>query len=229
MVWGAWPFHKATWVNLRHGAATMDTLISLGVLAAFGWSLYALFWGTAGEIGMTHGFSLTAQRGAADSQIYLEVAAGVTVFLLAGRYAEARAKRRSGEALTALCWSSGPRTWPCGGAETEVRVPIDELAVGDEFVARPGEAVATDGIVIDGTSAVDTSLLTGEPVPVEVGPGDAVTGATVNAGGRLVIRATRWEPTPRWPGSPAWSRRRRPARPPSSGWPIGSRPSSCRS
>jgi P-type Cu+ transporter len=190
VVWGALPFHRAAWVNFRHATATMDTLISVGVLAAFGWSLYALFWGSAGEIGMTHGFSWTADRGAGDSQVYLEVAAGVTVFILAGRYFEARAKRRSGAALRALLELGAKDVAVLrGGAET--RIPIDELEVGDRFVVRPGEKVATDGVVEDGTSAIDASLLTGESVPVEVRPGDAVAGATVNAGGRIVVRATR--------------------------------------
>jgi Cu+-exporting ATPase len=191
VVWGALPFHQATWTNLRHGAATMDTLISVGTLAAFGWSLYALFIGTAGEIGMQHGFSLTAERGAGSSQIYLEVAAGVTTFILAGRYFEARAKRQSGAALRALLELGAKDVAVLGDDGTETRVPIEILAVGDRFVVRPGEKVATDGTVEEGTSAIDASLLTGEPVPVEVGPGDAVTGATVNAGGRLLVRATR--------------------------------------
>jgi Cu+-exporting ATPase len=190
VVWGAWPFHRAAWLNLRHATATMDTLISIGVLAAFGWSIYALFWGTAGEIGMTHGFSLTAEPGAGGSQIYLEVAAGVTVFLLAGRYFEARAKRRSGAALRALL-ELGAKDVAVLRDGSETRIPIDQLSVGDRFVVRPGEKIATDGVVVDGTSAIDASLLTGEPVPVEVGPGDPVAGATVNAGGRLVVEATR--------------------------------------
>ncbi len=190
VVWGALPFHRATWVNLRHGAATMDTLISVGVVAAFGWSLYALFIGTAGEIGMTHGFSLTSDRGDGGSQIYLEVAAGVTTFILAGRYAEARAKRRSGAALRALLELGAKEVAVLRDGE-EQRIPVDELVVGDRFVVRPGEKVATDATVEEGTSAIDASLLTGESVPVEVGPGDAVAGATVNAGGRLVLRATR--------------------------------------
>ncbi|MGK2947410.1 MAG: heavy metal translocating P-type ATPase [Acidimicrobiales bacterium] len=190
VTWGALPFHKAAWTNLRHATATMDTLISIGVVAAFGWSLYALFLGTAGEIGMTHGFSLTADRGAGGSQIYLEVAAGVTVFILAGRYFEARAKRRSGAALKALLELGAKDVAVLrGGAES--RIPVAELVVDDLFVVRPGEKVATDGVVTEGTSAIDASMLTGEPVPVEVGPGDAVTGATTNAGGRLVVRATR--------------------------------------
>jgi Cu+-exporting ATPase len=190
VTWGAWPFHRAMAANLRHGAATMDTLISIGVLAAFGWSIYALFWGTAGEIGMTHGFSWTAERGEGGSQIYLEVAAGVTTFILAGRFFEARAKRRSGAALRALL-ELGAKDVAVLRDGAEVRLPIDQLAVGDRFVVRPGEKVATDGIVVEGTSAIDASLLTGEPVPVEVAPGDPVTGATVNAGGRLVVEATR--------------------------------------
>ncbi len=190
VTWGALPFHRAAWVNLRHGAATMDTLISVGVLAAFGWSLYALFWGTAGEIGMTHGFSLTAEQGVGDAQIYLEVAAGVTLFILAGRYAEARAKRRSGAALRALL-EMGAKDVSVLRGDVEVRIPVEDLTVGDRFVVRPGEKVATDGVVEEGTSAIDASLLTGESVPVEVGPGDPVTGATVNAGGRLVVEATR--------------------------------------
>ncbi len=190
VLWGAWPFHRAAWTNLRHGAATMDTLISVGTLAAFGWSLYALFLGDAGDPAMRHGFSLRPERGMGSSQIYLEVAAGVTVFILAGRYFEARAKRRSGAALRALL-ELGAKDVAVLRDGTEVRVPIDQLVVGDRFVVRPGEKVATDGIVEDGTSAIDASLLTGEPVPVEVAPGDNVAGATVNAGGRLLVRATR--------------------------------------
>jgi P-type Cu+ transporter len=190
VTWGAWPFHRAAWANLRHGAATMDTLISVGTLAAFGWSLYALFLGDAGDPTLRHGFSITPERGMAQSQIYLEVAAGVTVFILAGRYFEARAKRRSGAALRALL-ELGAKDVGVLRDGREVRVPVEQLAVGDRFVVRPGEKIATDGTVEEGTSAVDASLLTGEPVPVEVGPGDPVTGATVNAGGRLVVRATR--------------------------------------
>jgi Cu+-exporting ATPase len=190
VTWGAWPFHRAAWANLRHGAATMDTLISVGTLAAFGWSLYALFLGDAGDPSLRHGFSLTPERGMGASQIYLEVAAGVTVFILAGRYFEARAKRRSGAALRALL-ELGAKDVAVLRDGHEVRIPVGQLAVGDRFVVRPGEKLATDGTVEDGTSAIDASLLTGEPVPVEVGPGDPVTGATVNAGGRLVVRATR--------------------------------------
>jgi len=190
VLWGAWPFHRAAWMNLRHGAATMDTLISLGTLAAFGWSVYALFWGDAGMPGMTMTFSLEVSRGDAASQLYLEVASAVTVFMLAGRYAEARAKRRSGAALRALL-DLGAKDVAVMRDGQEVRIPIGDLVVDDRFVVRPGEKVATDGVVEEGSSAVDTSLLTGEPVPVEVAPGDPVTGATVNAGGRLVVRATR--------------------------------------
>ena len=190
VVWGAFPFHRAAWTNLRHGTATMDTLISVGTIAALGWSLYALFLGEAGDPSMRMGFDLSIERGGGQHEIYLEVAAGVTVFILAGRYFEARAKRRSGAALKALL-ELGAKDVAVLRDDLEVRVPIDQLVVGDRFVVRPGEKVATDGIVEDGTSAIDASLLTGESVPVEVGPGDDVTGATVNAGGRLVVRATR--------------------------------------
>jgi Cu+-exporting ATPase len=190
VVWGAWPFHRAAWTNLRHGAATMDTLISVGVLAAFGWSLYALFLGDAGMPGMRMTFRLLPEPGAGASEIYLEVATAVTVFILAGRYFEARAKKQSGAALRALM-DLGAKDVAVLRDGREQRVPVDQLAVGDLFVVRPGEKIATDGEVVEGASAVDASLLTGEPVPVEVGPGDAVTGATVNAGGRLVVRATR--------------------------------------
>ncbi|MGN6219432.1 MAG: copper-translocating P-type ATPase, partial [Microbacterium sp.] len=195
VVWGAWPFHRAAWINLRHGAATMDTLISLGVSAAFLWSLYALFFGHAGMPGMTHSFewSVTPSDGAGD--IYLEVAAGVTTFVLAGRYFEQRSKRRAGAALRALLEIGAKDVAvlrsDASGTIAEVRVPIADLRVGEEFVVRPGEKIATDGVVASGTSAVDASMVTGESVPVEVAPGDAVVGATVNAGGRLVVRATR--------------------------------------
>lgn len=191
VAYGGWPFHRAAWTNLRHGAATMDTLVSLGTLAAFGWSVWALFFGDAGMPGMKHGFDLSLS-GAADpsSQLYLETAAGVTAFLLLGRYLEARAKRSAGAALRALL-RLGAKDVAVLRDGREERVPIDRLAVGDRFVVRPGEKVATDGVVEEGSSAVDASLLTGESAPVEVGPGDAVTGATVNSGGRLVVRATR--------------------------------------
>ncbi|OXM46376.1 heavy metal translocating P-type ATPase [Amycolatopsis alba] len=190
LVWAAWPFHKAAWANLRHGAATMDTLISMGTLAAFLWSLYALLFGTAGTPGMTHPFELTVQRMAGDGNIYLEVAAGVTTFILAGRYFEARSKRRAGAALRALL-ELGAKDVAVLRDGKEVRIPIGELATGEEFVVRPGEKIATDGVITEGASAVDASMLTGESVPVEVVPGDPVAGATVNAGGRLVVRATR--------------------------------------
>jgi Cu+-exporting ATPase len=190
VTWAAWPFHRAAWTNLRHGAATMDTLISLGVLAAFGWSLYALFLGGAGEPGMTMPFTLVPSRGTGAGEIYLEVASGVTLFILTGRYLEARAKRRSGAALRALL-ELGAKDVAVVRDGVETRVPVDTLVVDDEFVVRPGERVATDGTVVSGTSALDASMLTGEAVPVEVGVGDTVVGATVNAGGRLLVRATR--------------------------------------
>ncbi|MGW2092361.1 heavy metal translocating P-type ATPase [Promicromonospora sukumoe] len=188
-LWAAWPFHHAAWTNLRHGAATMDTLVSLGVLAGFGWSLYALFLGTAGEPGMTHGFELTVAPSDGAANIYLEVATGVTMFVLAGRYFEKRSKRRAGAALRALL-ELGAKDVALLRDGTETRVPVESLGVGDEFVVRPGEKVATDGVVVSGSSAIDASLLTGESVPVEVGTGDTVAGATVNSGGRLVVRAT---------------------------------------
>ncbi|MGD3105668.1 heavy metal translocating P-type ATPase, partial [Streptomyces sp. YGL11-2] len=190
VVHSAWPFHKAAWTNLRHGTATMDTLISLGTLAAFGWSLWALFFGTAGMPGMTHPFELTIARTDGSGSIYLEAAAGVTTFILAGRYFEARSKRKAGAALRALL-ELGAKDVALLRDGREVRVPVSELRAGDRFVVRPGEKIATDGRVVDGASAVDASMLTGESVPVEVSPGDTVTGATVNAGGRLVVEATR--------------------------------------
>ncbi|WP_229402658.1 heavy metal translocating P-type ATPase [Micromonospora okii] len=190
VVYGGLPFHRAAWINLRHGAATMDTLVSLGTLAALGWSLWALFLGDAGMPGMTHPFSLDIVRSDGAGNIYLEAAAGVTVFILAGRYFEARSKRTAGAALRALL-ELGARDVAVLRDGVETRVPVDQLAVGDRFVVRPGEKVATDGVVDEGTSAVDASMLTGESVPVEVGPGDTVVGATVNAGGRLVVTATR--------------------------------------
>jgi Cu+-exporting ATPase len=189
-VWGAWPFHRAAWMNLRHGAATMDTLISVGVLAALGWSLYALFFGMAGMPGMTMTFALFTRPGQGTDEIYLEVAAAVTVFILAGRYFEARAKKRSSSAITALL-GLGAKEATLVRDGAEVRVAIGSLVVGDLFVVRPGEKVATDGKVVEGGSAIDASMLTGESVPVEVGPGDDVVGATINVGGRLVVRATR--------------------------------------
>ncbi|MGV9287645.1 heavy metal translocating P-type ATPase [Streptomyces sp. NPDC003719] len=190
VVWGGLPFHRAAWTNLRHGAATMDTLVSLGTLAAFGWSLWALFFGDAGMPGMRHGFDLIVSRTDGSSAIYLEAAAGVTAFLLLGRWLEARSKRRAGAALRALMELGAKDVAVLRGGR-EVRIPVSRLAVGDRFVVRPGEKIATDGTVAEGTSAVDASLLTGESVPVDVTAGDTVTGATVNAGGRLVVEATR--------------------------------------
>ncbi len=190
VAWGAWPFHRAAWTNLRHGATTMDTLISMGTLAAFGWSVYALVLGTAGEIGMRHAFELTLSRSSGSDNLYLEAAAGVTTFLLVGRYLEHRAKGQAGAALRALL-DLGARDVAVLRDGVETRIPVDQLGVGDTFVVRPGEKVATDGEVVEGSSAIDASLLTGESVPVEVVVGDAVAGATVNAGGRLLVRATR--------------------------------------
>jgi Cu+-exporting ATPase len=187
---GGLPFHQMAWNGLRHGTSSMDTLVSLGTLAAFGWSLYALFFGEAGMATMRMDLELGLQRGSGAGEIYLEVATGVTWFLLIGRYLEARARQRSGAALKALL-DLGAKDVSILRDGQEVRSPIGELAVGDRFVVRPGETVATDGVVESGTSAIDASLLTGESVPVEVGPGDEVTGATVNAGGRLVVQATR--------------------------------------
>jgi Cu+-exporting ATPase len=190
LVWGAWPFHRAAFKNFRLGAATMDTLVSLGTVAAFGWSLYALFFGTAGKPGMRHPFSLTVERASGAGNIYLEVAAGVTVFILAGRYFEARSKRRAGAALRALL-EMGAKDVAVLRDGREERIPVERLRTGDRFVVRPGEKIATDGVVVEGGSAVDLSMLTGESVPVEVGVGDTVVGATVNAGGRLVVEATK--------------------------------------
>ncbi|MDQ1029127.1 Cu+-exporting ATPase [Streptomyces umbrinus] len=191
VVWGGLPFHRAAFTNARHGAATMDTLVSVGTLAAFGWSLWALFFGDAGMEGMRdEGFSLTVSRTEGSSAIYLEVAAGVVALILLGRYLEARSKRRAGAALRALM-ELGSKDVSVVRDGREVRVPVAALAVGDCFVVRPGEKVATDGTVVEGSSAVDASMLTGESVPVDVTVGSAVTGATVNAGGRLVVEATR--------------------------------------
>ncbi|MFF9115543.1 heavy metal translocating P-type ATPase [Streptomyces massasporeus] len=190
VVWGGLPFHRAAWTNARHGAATMDTLVSLGTLAAFGWSLWALFLGDAGMPGMRHPFELTVSRGGGASSIYLEVASGVTAFILLGRWLEARSKRRAGAALRALM-ELGAKDVAVLRDGREVRIPAQRLAVGDRFVVRPGEKIATDGTVVEGASAVDASMLTGESVPVDVAAGDQVTGATVNAAGRLVVEATR--------------------------------------
>ncbi|WP_280365519.1 heavy metal translocating P-type ATPase [Nocardia abscessus] len=190
VVWGAWPFHKAAWANLRHATATMDTLISIGTLAAFGWSLYALFWGTAGMAGMRHPFELTIARVDGTGNIYLEAAAGVTTFILAGRFFEARSKRRAGAALRALLELGAKEVSVLRGG-TEQRISVEQLTVGDLFVVRPGEKIATDGVVVEGSSAVDASMITGESVPVEITVDDAVVGATINVGGRIVVRATR--------------------------------------
>jgi len=190
IVWAAWPFHKAAWTNLKHGAATMDTLISMGTSAAFLWSLYALFLGTAGTPGMTHAFEFSIAPSEGPANIYLEVGAGVTMFILAGRYFEKRSKRQAGAALRSLL-ELGAKEVSLLRDGVESKIPTQELQVGDEFVVRPGEKIATDGQVVSGTSAVDASMLTGESVPVEVAAGDPVTGATVNDGGRLVVRATR--------------------------------------
>ncbi|WP_254878955.1 cation-translocating P-type ATPase [Streptomyces sp. NA04227] len=190
VTYAAWPFHRAAWTNARHGAATMDTLISVGTSAAFLWSLWALFFGTAGEPGMTHPFELSISRTDGAGNIYLEAAAGVTAFILAGRYFEARSKRKAGAALKALL-ELGAKEVAVLRDGLEETVPVAELRVGDRFVVRPGEKIATDGTVVEGASAVDASMLTGESVPVEVAVGDPVTGATLNAGGRLVVEATR--------------------------------------
>ncbi|EFL25996.1 copper-exporting ATPase [Streptomyces himastatinicus ATCC 53653] len=190
VVWGGTPFHKAAWTNARHGAATMDTLVSLGTLAALGWSLWALFFGDAGMPGMQHGFDITVTRASGSSSIYLEAAAGVTTFILIGRYLEAKSKRRAGAALRALMELGAKDVAVLRGGQ-EVRIPVRELAVGDRFVVRPGEKIATDGTVVEGSSAVDASMLTGESVPVDVTAGDTVAGATVNTAGRIVVEATR--------------------------------------
>ncbi|OCH79739.1 cation-translocating P-type ATPase [Gordonia sp. UCD-TK1] len=190
IVWAAWPFHRAALLNLRHGAATMDTLISVGTTAALLWSLYALFFGTAGQPGMTHGFTLTVGASDGAGNIYLEVAAGVTMFVLAGRYFEKRSKRQAGAALRALL-ELGAKDVTVVRDGHQHRIPIGELAVDDEFNVRPGEKIASDGVVVSGTSAVDASMVTGESMPVQVAPADTVTGGTVNAGGHLRVRATR--------------------------------------
>lgn len=190
ILWAAWPFHRAAWMNLRHGTATMDTLISLGTSAAFLWSLYALFFGTAGTPGMTHPFEFALAPSDGAANIYLEVGAGVTMFILAGRYFEKRSKKQAGAALRALL-ELGAKDVAVLRGGVETKIPVEDLQVGDDFIVRPGEKIATDGVVVSGTSAVDASMLTGEAVPVEVAEGDAVTGATTNVGGRLVVRATR--------------------------------------
>ena len=191
VVWGGWPFHRAAWMNARHRATTMDTLISVGTLSAYVWSLYALFFGHAGMVGMKMGFELTLRRDSAAGHLYLEVASAVIVFLLGGRYFESKAKRQAGAALRALLTLGAKEATVVDANGLETTVSIDALVVGSRFVVRPGEKVATDGVIESGSSAIDASLLTGESVPVEVRPGDPVTGATVNVGGRLVVRATR--------------------------------------
>ncbi|GAB2689743.1 heavy metal translocating P-type ATPase [Nocardia thraciensis] len=190
VVWGGASFHRAAWVNAKHGAATMDTLISLGSLSAFAWSVYALFLGDAGMPGMKHAFSLAISRTDSASALYFEVTAVVIVAILAGRYFETRSKDKAGSALRALL-ELGAKDVAVLRDGVETRIPVGELRVGTEFLVRPGEKVATDGVVVSGNSALDMSMLTGEPVPVEVGPGDQVVGATVNAGGMLTVRATR--------------------------------------
>jgi Cu+-exporting ATPase len=191
VLWAGWPFHRAAWQSLRHGAATMDTLVSVGTLAAWGWSVVALCFLGAGRAGMRMPFDLVLSRSESDDRIYLEVASIVTTFVLAGRYVEARARRRSGAALRALLELGAHDVAVLDRSGSERRVPIAELVVGDRFIVRPGEKIATDGVVAEGSSAVDQSLLTGESMPVEKQPGDEVIGATVNAGGRLVVRATK--------------------------------------
>jgi Cu+-exporting ATPase len=191
VLWGAWPFHRAAWQNAKQATATMDTLISVGVLAAWLWSLYALFLGDAGMPGMRMPFDLIPQRGAGTDHIYLEVAAVVTTLILLGRFFEARAKRRAGAALNALLELGAKDVAVIDDHDRETRIPVEQLRVGQRFVVRPGEKVGTDGAVEEGTSAIDMSMLTGESVPVEVSPGSQVAGATVNAGGRLIVRATK--------------------------------------
>ncbi len=228
VIWGAWPFHRSAWLNLRHGAATMDTLISMGTLAAFSWSVYALFWGGGGVPGMTMSLSFDVARGAGRDELYLEIASVVTVFILSGRYFEARAKRLSGSALRALL-DLGAKDVAVPRGETEIRIPIDQLAVGDVFVVRPGEKVATDGVVEDGSSAIDASLLTGEPVPVEVGP--AIRSPARQSMPEADSRSAPPEsvPTRRSRRSPGSLRPHRRARPRYSGWPTASPECSSRS
>ncbi len=229
VLWGAWPFHRAAMVNLRHANATTDTLISLGVLAAWLWSLYGLFIGDAGMNGMRMEFNPIPKAGGGGEEIYLETASVVTTFILAGRYLEDRAKRRAGAALRALLELGAKDVAVLDAAGRERRVRIEQLKVGDRFLVRPGEKVATDGLVEQGTSAVDQSLLTGESVPVEKQPGDEVAGATVNAGTVWSSAPPRWPPTRRWPRSPGWSATPRPARRRCSALPTVSRACSCQS
>lgn len=191
VIWGGWPFHRTAYLNIRQGATTMDTLISVGTLAAYAWSLYALFFGDAGMPGMTMRFEIALKRDTSSEHLYLEVASAVIVFVLAGRYFEAKAKKEAGAALRALLSLGAQNAWVVGADGMETNVPVSALALGSNFVVRPGEKVATDGVVVSGSSAIDASLLTGESLPIEVGVGDTVTGATINVGGRLVVRATR--------------------------------------
>ena len=191
VIWGGLPFHKATWLNLRHRAATMDTLISIGTISAFIWSLWALFVGHAGDPGMKMEFSFSLDQHGGNDHIYLEVAAVVIVFLLAGRYFEASAKNKSGSAIASLLELGSKDVAILDDNDKESIVPIDQLKKGDRFAVRPGEKIATDGQVLSGNSVIDVSLLTGESVPVEVAPGDDITGATINVGGYLIVKATR--------------------------------------
>ncbi|ROQ36619.1 Cu+-exporting ATPase [Frondihabitans sp. PhB188] len=189
-IWGAWPFHSMAVRQARHGGVGMDTLISLGVTAAYGWSVYALFFGDAGMTGMHMELRLFGRSGSASGDVYLEVASVVTVFLLAGRYFEAKARVTSGRALHALL-DLAPRTATLVRDEVETTVDAAALQVGDVVAVRPGERIPVDGVVVSGTSAVDVSMLTGESVPVEVAPGAVVAGGTLNAGGHLTVRAER--------------------------------------
>ena len=197
VTWGAWPFHRAAFAAGRHGSTTMDTLVSLGVIASTLWSWWALLWGGAGMLGMRMQMSLIPRAAhAGHAEIYFEVASTIVVFLLTGRYLEARARYRAGDALRSLLSMGAKEATlvsvdPATGERSESIVPASSLQVGDLFTVRPGEKVATDGVIVEGSSALDTSLLTGESVPVDAAPGDAVTGATVNTWGSLLVRATR--------------------------------------
>lgn len=228
VAYGAWPFHRAAWTNLRHGSATMDTLISMGTLAALGWSVWALFFGTAGMPGMTHPFELTIARTDGSGSIYLEAAAGVTTFILAGRYFEARSKRKAGAALRALL-ELGAKDVTVLRDGREVRIPTAGLRVGDRFTVRPGEKIATDGTVVEGSSAVDASMLTGESVPVEVSPATPSPAPPSTRAAGWSSRPPGSARTPSSPGWHGWSRTPRTARPRPSGWPTGSPRSSSRS
>ena len=197
VTWGAWPFHRAAFAAGRHGSTTMDTLVSLGVISSTLWSWWALLWGGAGMLGMRMHMSLIPRAAhAGHAEIYFEGACMIVVFLLTGRYLEARARYRAGDALRSLLRMGAKEATlvsvdPATGERTETVVPASSLQVGDLFAVRPGEKVATDGVIVEGSSALDTSLLTGESVPVDAAPGDAVTGATVNTWGSLLVRATR--------------------------------------